>query len=121
MSIPQKSCYVVLKHTTPDGIHWDFMLETRDNLKTWRITTPPQKLQSTVTNAEKIFDHPKKFLTYEGSVNNGTGNVVTVDKGTYSIVNENENELNIQIVATILNGIYTLTKITEKNWKISAN
>lgn len=119
MNLPQKTHYVILEHTTPRDIHFDFMLETGGILSTWRINIPPDELKTTPTKAEKIFDHPIKFLTYQGPVNKGTGNVTTVDKGTYSIINQTGDKLKIRIKANILDGAYTLTKITENTWQFA--
>lgn len=119
MSSPQTKHYVILKHTTPDGIHWDFMLETGDHLETWRIPIPPEKIRIAPTNAEKIFDHPIKFLTYQGPVNKGKGNVTIEDKGTYAIISKTPELLQIQIKAKILKGNYTLKQTSKKNWQIS--
>jgi hypothetical protein len=109
----------MLKHTVPGDIHWDFMLESGDLLSTWRVSIPPDKLSCTCADAEKIFDHPKKFLTYQGPVNNGKGSVIIEDSGTYSIIRESEGNLQIQINAKILCGTFNLTKKSENTWKLS--
>jgi hypothetical protein len=119
MSIQANRHYVILKHTAPGDIHWDFMLETGDHLSTWRVSIPPNKLCCTCADAEKIFDHSKKFLTYQGPVNKGKGNVIIEDEGIYSIIRENEDELQIKIKANILNGIFTMTKHSNNSWKLS--
>ena len=118
MSIPQNKHYVILRHVTPAGTHWDFMLEKNDHLATWRINIPPEQLRSTPADAEKIFDHPKKFLTYEGPVNKGIGKVSRQDKGTYTIINETPEKLQIRINANILNGNYTLRQNSKDIWLI---
>lgn len=111
--------YVVLKHTTENDAHFDFMLETGAHLSTWRINIGPEELKTTPAKAEKIFDHKLKFLTYQGPVKNGTGNVTTVDKGTYSIISQASEELRIRIDAKILNGTYSLAKKSKNTWQIT--
>jgi len=119
MNLTGNSRYVILKHTTPKDVHFDFMLETGDHLSTWRINIGPEELKTTPAKAEKIFDHKLKFLTYQGPVNNETGNVTTADKGTYLIISETPKKLQIHIKAIILNGTFTLTKKTKNIWKIT--
>ncbi len=119
MSIQVNRNYVILKHTGPDDIHWDFMLESEDLLSTWRISIPPAELSNTATTAEKIFDHSKKFLTYRGPVNKGKSNVTIADKGTYSIISENKDQLQIRIKAKILNRKFSLIKRPENTWEIT--
>jgi hypothetical protein len=119
MNLAENSRYVILKHTTPKDTHFDFMLETGDHLSTWRINIGPEELKTTPAKAEKIFDHKLKFLTYQGPVNNGPGNVTTADKGTYSIITQTSEKLQIQIDANILSGTYTLQQKTKNTWQIT--
>ena len=74
------------------------MIEQGDILKTWRLENPPEKLASEKTKAMPIFDHDKKFLTYQGPVNNGKGNVEIVDEGncTIELISENEIKINFE-------------------------
>lgn len=95
------------------------MLETEGHLSTWRVNIGPEELKTTPAKAEKIFDHDLKFLTYQGPVNKGKGNVTTADKGTYSIIAKTPEKLQIRINANILNGTYTLTKISENTWQFA--
>jgi hypothetical protein len=76
--------FVIQQHTTPDGVHWDLMLKKDDCLWTWRLNVPPNQIKDQSITAERIADHPLQFLTYEGPVQNGTGNVKIADKGTYT-------------------------------------
>ena len=36
------SRFVVQEHTTPDGVHWDLMLETEQTLTTFRLAKRPE-------------------------------------------------------------------------------
>ena len=84
-----KRRFVIHKHTQEGQTHWDLMIEDGDKLKTWRLENPPEKLADTKTKATPIFDHDKKFLAYQGPVNNGTGTVEIVDEGTCTIISDN--------------------------------
>jgi hypothetical protein len=119
MTHQKNANYVILKHTTPKDTHWDFMLENEGVLSTWRIPIPPNELKTSPAEAEKIFDHPIKFLTYQGPVNKATGNVTTADKGTYKIISQTPKKLQIKIKAKILNGTYALQQITNNTWQFA--
>lgn len=99
--------FVILEHQTPDGIHWDLMLENQDKLWTWRLDIHPAKLQLPVT-AERIFDHPRRFLSYEGPVQNGTANVRRVDEGDLCYRQITSETILCQLDGKILNGVYDL-------------
>jgi bifunctional non-homologous end joining protein LigD len=95
--------FVIQRHTRQDEpVHWDLMLETGDFLETYRIGKPPEKWGDKPIEAERIFNHPLKFLTYEGIVNNGKGTVAVADKGTCEVLSQNDNQLKIRFSGTIL-------------------
>jgi bifunctional non-homologous end joining protein LigD len=99
----EKKRYVIQRHTREDEpAHWDLMLESAGVLETYRINKPPEEWGKDPIEAAKIFDHPLKFLTYEGSVNKGKGMVAIADKGTYEDLSQNENQLKIRFSGTIL-------------------
>jgi hypothetical protein len=97
--------FVVQRHEKQDSpVHWDLMLEAGDILETFRIDRPPEEWGNEPIEAEKIFDHPQKFLNYEGPVNKGTGNVIIAETGTYRLQTRDENRLALELSGTILNG-----------------
>lgn len=111
--------FVVQKHSRADDVHWDLMLQTGEILETYRLEMPPEKLSAQKNPAVKIFDHPLKFLTYEGSVNNGKGQVEIADSGTYRLLGETENRKELQISGRILDGKYVLTCIKNDKWEFA--
>jgi len=108
--------FVIQKHSRADDIHWDLMLQTGEMLETYRLELPPEKLLLMSSAALKIFDHPLKFLTYEGSVNSGKGNVEIADSGTYQFLSEAENRKEMQISGEILKGEFVLTRVKNDKW-----
>jgi hypothetical protein len=116
--IPHKTRFVIHKHTQDKQVHWDLMIEWDDSprgeaegkLKTWRLENPPEKLATEKTKATPIFDHDKKFLTYQGSVNNSKGTVEIVDEGNCTIESIVKN-IQINFEGKILRGNYYLTQI----------
>jgi bifunctional non-homologous end joining protein LigD len=109
--------FVIQKHTKSTEAHWDLMFDIGDTLKTYRLTLPPEKLRQQTCPVVKIFDHPIKFLTYEGSVNNGKGSVKIADAGTYQLLNDDYKHQLLLLNGKILKGKFTLTRIEDDNWQ----
>lgn len=105
--------YVIQEHTTPTGVHWDLMLEHDDCLLTWRLNVPPQQLAAAPVEAVRIFDHPLRFLTYEGPVQQETGQVRIVDAGVYTPLEWTANTLTFTPQGRILTGTFQLEKQNE--------
>jgi hypothetical protein len=113
------SRFVVQEHTTPDGVHWDLMLEKGDVLSTFRLEEPPQAVLDHAVQAVSIFDHPLKFLTYEGPVQKGTGKVRIVDRGTCGLLDQTEDAITVELRGAILQGGFTLTRIEGASWQFA--
>ncbi len=113
------SRFVVQEHTTPDGVHWDLMLEKGEVLTTFRLEKPPEAALTGTVQATKIFDHPLKFLTYEGPVQKGTGKVRIVERGTYDVPVEGEDVIALRLQGTILQGDFRLTRIEGTSWQLA--
>jgi hypothetical protein len=111
--------FVIQKHSAAEGLHWDLMFEAGTVLETYRLEMPPEKLSEQVNPAVKIFDHPLKFLTYEGGVNQGKGRVEIADAGTYQLLNQSENRKELQIRGKVLKGKFVLTCIEKDRWEFA--
>lgn len=73
--------FVILEHDHP-FLHWDFLLDTGEALKSWRLLTPPTL--STWIPAEALPDHRRIYLEYEGKVSGNRGTVKQIFNGKYS-------------------------------------
>lgn len=83
--------FVIQRHERKgEPTHWDLMLEAGDCLETYRTGVAPAGLGEEPVEAIRIFDHPLRFLSYEGAVNKGKGVVKIADSGTYEVMCENE-------------------------------
>jgi hypothetical protein len=122
--------FVIQEHSTGSDVHWDFMLQTcpeqaqrvegvGDSLQTWRLDKSPRALSQTPANAVKIFAHPLKFLTYEGPVNKGRGSVRIADFGSYEILSQSDDCLELDLNGKILKGKFTLSRIEGDNWQFA--
>jgi len=109
--------FVIQQHSSGSDVHWDFMLESGEVLKTYRLDKAPQELIQTPANAVKIFDHPLKFLTYEGPVNKGRGSVRIADSGSYEISNQKEDRIELDLNGKFLKGKFTFSHIEGDNWQ----
>lgn len=109
--------FVIQEHTKPDDLHWDLMLECDDILQTYRLDKPPSEILDFAATAEKIFDHPIRFLTYQGPVNNGKGNVKIADSGTYRRTDSSDSSIKLKLEGKILTGFFLLTHIKENLWQ----
>ena len=122
--------FVIQEHETPEGVHWDLMLEQDDVLATFRLHEPPgQSARGGLVHAvraERIVDHPMRFLWYEGPVQNGAGRVRIVDRGTWSAADTTQasasggpeaDAIHLVFDGAILHGAFALTRITEAEWR----
>ena len=108
--------FVVQEHTTIEGVHWDLMLEQDDVLITFRLEQEPAEALAHEVHAVEIFDHPLRFLTYEGPVQKGTGKVRIVDSGVYSYRGRSEDLWALTMNGTILTGDFVLSRIENTEW-----
>jgi DNA polymerase Ligase (LigD) len=74
--------FVLLEHRW-QGIHWDFMLEAGEVLRTWAIDGPV--VPDADLPARALPDHRRVYLDYEGEVSANRGTVRRIDRGPYSV------------------------------------
>ncbi len=108
--------YVIQEHTTPQGVHWDLMLEDEGILRTFRLAQTPAAVLERTVQAERIFDHPLRFLTYEGPVQQRTGRVRIVDHGLYYDREHGEKRWDLSLEGAVLNGDFSLTQAEKNTW-----
>ena len=119
MEPSKKKQFVIQEHTTPEDVHWDLMLEMDDVLWTWRLNAPPVKIENEPISAERIHDHPLRFLSYEGPVQNKTGQVKIADRGLYQVTEQTDISLVAVFEGQIFSGTFGLCRLGEKNhWKL---
>ncbi len=111
--------FVILEHKTPDGPHWDLMLEHQDKLLTWRIEIPQSAKITQTTIAQQIQDHPIRFLDYEGPVQKNTASVARIDRGNCTILEKSEQNIRFVCEGKILNGPCRLTRNAGDQWTLT--
>lgn len=107
--------FVILRHepSVSGGkpLHWDFMLESGDVLRTWSLESEPQP--SCVLFAEELAAHRKDYLDYEGPISGDRGFVQQWDAGTYEVTREGPAELRVQLRGRLLSGEASLARESE--------
>ncbi len=102
--------FVVLTHDHP-FLHWDFMLEQGESLRTWRLSAEPNSGEE--ISAEPLSDHRLEYLVYEGPVSGDRGEVTQWDRGEYEVIEESQDKLSVQLHGEKLKGRTTLQSGTE--------
>jgi hypothetical protein len=103
--------YVILKHETAGGEHFDFMLESGGALKTWSLEEAP--VEGREIQAKALPDHRPAYLDYEGPVSGGRGSVARWDRGTYEVELQTDSELIVRLKGEKLTGKATLVQNRE--------
>ena len=102
--------FVVLRHEPPDSggkpLHWDFMLEWGELLRTWSLNSEPQPNRE--IDAERLSDHRLAYLDYEGQVSGNRGTVRQWDVGSYEPRHDEENVVIVHLHGKRLVGEATL-------------
>ena len=102
--------FVILEHDHP-YLHWDFMVEEEDSLLTWRVHSLPSilvDLSDEFLLAEKLPDHRKHYLDYEGPVSENRGSVSQWDSGDYILEIRDDNLWLGELAGSRLKGFVVL-------------
>jgi hypothetical protein len=79
--------FVILRHEPSDGsprpLHWDFMVEQGETLRTWALAEEPTPDRD--IPAEPLADHRLAYLDYEGSISGNRGRVMQWDRGECTV------------------------------------
>jgi hypothetical protein len=84
------------------------MLERGEVLLTWRLSLEPVDRSSLPIPAERIFDHRRAFLDFEGRLSGDQGTVRRVDLGTAELEEVTETRVVVKLSGRRLNGRFTL-------------
>ncbi len=113
---PEKSRrFVILAHEHPDGaVHYDLLIESvgagREGVCfTWSFAKPPAYREQ---RCRRIFDHPSRFLTYEGPLREGLGRVNRQDAGTCSLDGDPDRSLVLTLTGDTITGAFRLRRLS---------
>ncbi len=109
--------FVILEHRTAHGVHWDFMLEWGEVLRTWSLAQRPSPGCRVAATA--LPDHRMLFLDYEGPISRDRGTVTRWDRGTFMLLSESEGEVVVDLSGRRLAGRTTLSRDAsgEPSWR----
>ncbi|MEM1575732.1 MAG: DNA polymerase ligase N-terminal domain-containing protein [Nitrososphaerota archaeon] len=111
--------YVIQKHAARH-LHYDLRLEMNGVLKSWAIPKEPPISIGIKRLAVEVEDHPIEYANFEGIIPEGeygAGKVEIWDKGTYKLIEREEDKIVIEINGKKLNGFYALIRMKKsKNW-----
>jgi hypothetical protein len=81
------SRFVILEHDHP-MLHWDLLLDVPalEGLWTWRLLEHPAT--SGAIRAERLPDHRRRYLDYEGPISGNRGSVTRWDAGDYVLLSD---------------------------------
>jgi len=90
--------FVIILHTGFGCEHYDFMLETGPSLATWRLASNCLGLgEGQSAPARKLPDHRPAYLTYEGPVSGGRGQVRRVCQGAFETLVDDGRRLVVRL------------------------
>jgi len=107
--------FVVLAHEHPDGaVHYDLLIESvgagREGVCfTWSFAEPPADREQ---RCRRIFDHPRRFLTYEGPLREALGRVTRHDAGTCQLEGDPDETLVLMLTGDTISGRFRLLRLS---------
>ena len=115
--------FVVLRHDSPTGVHWDFMLQCGEALRAWALQEEPVA-DEPGRNIEAVAlpDHRTAYLDYEGPVSGDRGQVERWDFGNYRDVETGNQRITADLEGRKLAGRATLVFTGDEvqgRWKFS--
>jgi len=103
--------FVILHHRERSGEHWDLMIEQPESLATWRLVRLPSPDDPRPIPAERLPDHRKVYLTYEGPVSGDRGEVTRVDEGGCEILTRTDAEWRVHFEGACLGGLRIILRL----------
>ena len=93
--------FVILEHQY-QGVHWDFMLESGADLRTWRLEHPP--MPGRMIAATSLPNHRRIYLDYEGEISGGRGRVTRWDQGEFEWLVDEPRSVDVRLAGGRVNG-----------------
>jgi hypothetical protein len=111
--------FVILRHDSPRGVHFDLMLEVGDVLKTWALPQPPQP--GVEIECEALGDHRRAYLDYEGPLSGNRGSVTRWDRGEYTVERQSDEKWVVNLAGDKLVGRATFCRMAgdSSRWQFS--
>jgi hypothetical protein len=109
--------FVILEHGGYGPMHWDLMLADGPALATWQCPVNPAELaDGEAMTCRKLPDHRREYLTYEGPVSRGRGQVRRVAEGRYERISAEENSWIVHLDGKGISGRFRLQPAAGEDW-----
>jgi hypothetical protein len=109
--IPMPKAFVIHVHSGYGPTHYDLMLHEEQALATWQFDASPADLRPGESlPCRKIQDHRAAYLTYEGAVSGGRGDVKALDRGRYEPLRCEEGRREVRLKGELLRGRFELRR-----------
>jgi len=112
--------YVVQEHRREQQVHWDLMLQLEQTLATWQAPAPPRDWPGRPWPCRKLPDHRLAYLTYQGPIRGGRGEVRIVARGTYEPLEEGQQLWRARLSGDLRGGL-DLTRQRDDQWQMTFN
>jgi hypothetical protein len=114
MGKPERA-FVLLRHETTEGVHWDLMLDVGPSLATWQLVEDPAASSEPRAGegipARLLPEHRREYLDYEGPVSRNRGYVTRSDHGTYRLLTRKPAAWTILLTGEGLSGRFRLSAV----------
>ncbi len=108
--------FVFHHHTGYGQPHYDLMLEHDKTLATWQLTIPLPEIQDEqAIIVQKIQDNRLIYLSYEGTISKGRGQIKRLDFGSYEPLIKEMSHWEFILYGQHSTAYYKLTKIEGDN------
>ncbi len=111
--------FVILAHSGYGAAHYDLMLRRGEALATWQLAQQPAEIApGEPIPAKRLGDHRLAYLTYEGPVSGGRGEVARRDEGAYDLLAERADCWRVLFAGQHIRGTYELRRREGDEWTI---
>ena len=110
--------FVLLEHAVGESVHWDFLIEMSHSLDlaTWRLARDPSRVTCDPIDAERIADHRRLYLNYEGPISGDRGTVRRVDRGESCVVSSSPERWRFSLRGACLSGDFEIIGGRTARW-----
>jgi hypothetical protein len=114
MGEPERA-FVLLRHETTEGVHWDLMLDVGPSLATWQLVENPATVSDADVRegipARLLPEHRRDYLDYEGLLSRNRGYVTRVAHGTFRLLTRKAAAWTISLTGEGLLGRFQLSAV----------
>jgi hypothetical protein len=112
--------FVLHAHSGAGPVHYDLMLRQGGVLATWQFQADPAELAAGQSApCRRIQDHRLHYLSHDGPISGGRGEVAMLDRGRYDLVSQDERCWRVRLAGGRLSGLYEL-RVEEEGEEVAS-